>query len=102
MHIFWPTFTPLGTNIRLMIALTNIPMISGSTPARRHCSESYSDALTSAAAKALFPSPPLTSSTPATLYSPSKVVDVHMQNLEQLRVLKQLFQNGVLTEDKDD
>ena len=71
-------------------------MITGLN-SREH-TDSYSDAVSNAAtgfAKALSPvqSPSVPSST---VSSPSETVSVRMQNLEQLRALKQLQDNGVL------
>ena len=82
----------------------NVPMITGSGQARPR-TESFSDAITNAAtafAKALSPPPPAsrTSTPPTSLCSPSKIVDVRMRNIEQLRALKQLFEDEVLTEEE--
>ena len=86
----------------------NVPMITGSGHARPR-TESFSEAITNAAtafAKALSPPPPTsrmpttsTSSAPP-LCSPSKIVNVRMRNIEQLRALKQLFEDDVLTEEE--
>jgi hypothetical protein len=78
----------------------NVPMMTGPTHTRPH-TESFSDALSSAAtafAKALSPPPTTSSTPPASLCSPSKMVDVRMRNLEEVVALKQLFEDGVITE----
>ena len=78
----------------------NVPMITGLNSRQR--TDSFSDAMSNAAtafAKAL--SPVQSSSVPSsTVSSPSKTVSVRMQNLEQLRALKQLQEDGVLTEEE--
>ena len=79
----------------------NVPMITGFAQSRR--SENFSDALSSAAstiAKALSPPPSSSSSALPVLCSPSKTADIRMRNLEQLRALKQLCEDGVLTEEE--
>lgn len=75
----------------------NVPLITGSVQ-RQARKESLTDAFTNAAsaiAKAL--SPP---TTPSSTCSLSKVVDIRMKNLEQLRCLQQLREDGVLTDEE--
>ena len=79
----------------------NVPLITGSVQ-RQPRKESLSDAFTSAAcaiAKAFSP-PPTPPPTPSSTRSPSKVVDIRMKNLEQLRCLQQLREDGILTEEE--
>ena len=77
-----------------------VPMITGSVQ-RQPCSESLTDAITSAAsavAKAFSPTTPPSSQT--MICSPSKTVDIRMKNLEQLRILQQLREDGILNEEE--
>jgi len=74
-----------------------VPMITGSVQ-RQPCSESLTDALTSAVAKAFSPTTPPSSQT--MICSPSKTVDIKMKNLEQLRILQQLREDGILNEEE--
>ena len=79
----------------------NVPMITGFAQSQR--SENFSDALSNAAsaiAKALSPPLPSSSSALPARCSPSKTADIRMRNLEQLRALKQLFEDGILTEEE--
>ena len=76
-----------------------VPMITGSVqrPPRK---ESLSDTFTSAAsaiAKAFSPTP---STSTLVKCSPSKTVDIRMKNLEELRCLQHLRQDGILTEEE--
>jgi len=90
---------------RMIIAKTHddmdnppkVPMITGSVQ-RQPCSESLTDALTSAVAKAFSPTTPPSSQT--MICSPSKTVDIKMKNLEQLRILQQLREDGILNEEE--
>ena len=77
----------------------DVPLITGSVkrPHRESLSDAFSNAAT-AFAKAFSPQPaaPLPTST----CSPSKVVDIRMKNLEQLRCLQQLREDGILSEEE--
>lgn len=76
----------------------NVPLIVGHVqrqPRRESLSDAFSNAA-SAIAKAL--SPPTTPS--QSTCSPSKVVDIRMKNLEQLRCLQQLREDGILTNEE--
>jgi len=88
----------------------DIPAFSGMTPKKPH-KDSLSDALTGAAvafAQSLSGSktrddspkrmPCSTSMLTATGISPGKAVELRMKNLEQLRYLQQLFEDGILNE----
>ena len=83
----------------------NVPMIVGGIQ-RQPQRESLTDVISSAAtafAKALSPPPSQSSASSlpqSTTQSPSKTVDVRMKNLEQLRYLQQLKEEGILTEDE--
>ena len=78
-----------------------VPLIVGHVKQQPH-RESLSDAFSNAAnafAKALSPATQSTSpSTSQSMCSPSKVVDIRMKNLEQLRCLQQLREDGILTD----
>ena len=77
----------------------NVPMIKG-VPRQTH-KESLTDVVSSAAAaiaKALTPPSTPTPTSNSTLNSPNKTVDTRMKNLEQLKCLQQLREEGVLTE----
>ena len=78
----------------------NVPLITGSVQ-RQPRKESLSDAFTNAAsaiAKAFSPMPNSPLSTQVKC-SPSKIADIRMKNLEQLRYLQQLREDGILTEE---
>ena len=77
-----------------------VPMITGSVQRQPH-NESLTDALTSAAsaiAKAFSSTPPPSSQ--HVKCSPSKTVDIRMKNLEQLRLLQKLREDGILNEEE--
>ena len=76
----------------------NVPIITGSVqrPRRESLSDAFSNAAT-AFAKAFSPQP---TASPSTSCSPTKVVDIRMKNLEQLRCLQQLREDGILTEEE--
>ena len=81
-----------------------VPMLTGVQKSKQK--ESLSDALTSAAfavAKVFSPSQPsLSENVPANqgTFSPSKKIDLQMKNLEQLRQLQQLKEDGILSQDE--
>lgn len=88
----------------------NVPMITGATP-KLQKKESLSEVVSNAAvafAKAISPSQvqnPTTPSSPSHVcsripvgISPRKSVELRMKNLEQLRYLQQLFEDGILND----
>ena len=78
-----------------------VPMITGCVQRHPH-KESLSDAFTSAAsaiAKAFSPMQNTPLSTQVKC-SPSKTVDIRMNNLEQLRCLQRVREDGILTEEE--
>lgn len=92
-----------------------VPMILGAPLPKRQKQESITSALVGAAtafAKAMSPPPIISSSsgdcTPSTLIraiasigiSPGKTVELRMKNLEQLRYLQQLMEDGILSQDE--
>ena len=80
-------------------------MITGSIPAHSK-KESFTQALTGAAeavVKALTPSPKsvspsVTNPSAGIGISPGKSTQLRMQNLQQLRVLQQLYEEGILSD----
>lgn len=78
-----------------------VPMITGGIQQRPR-KDSFTEAVTSAAtaiAKAFSPTPASVSPL-STANSPRKTADIRMKNLEQLRCLQQLRQDGILTEEE--
>lgn len=78
----------------------DVPLITGCVH-RQPRKESISDVVTNAAtviAKAF--SPAQSSSPMQVTCSPSKIIDIRMKNLEQLRCLQRLKEDGVLTDEE--
>ena len=78
-----------------------VPMFTGVVP-KHSRKDTLSDAFASAAtaiAKALSPSP-LGEIPKSTQFSPSKKIDLRMKNLEQLRQLQQLREDGILSQEE--
>ena len=76
----------------------NVPMINGIQKQTTH-RESLTDVVSSAAAAIAKVLTPPSTPTP-TLNSPNKTVDTRMKNLEQLKYLQQLREDGILTEEE--
>lgn len=79
----------------------NVPMITGVKHSKQK--ESLTDALTSAAvavAKVFSPSSENSKPLPLSQFSPSKKIDLRMKNLEQLRQLQQLKEDGIISPDE--
>ena len=82
----------------------NVPMIVGGLQ-RQPRKETLSDTMCTVAtafANALSPQPaqgPSVASTQSQTQSPNKIADVRIKNLEQLRYLNQLKEDGILSEE---
>ena len=83
-----------------------VPMITGSVKRNSQPKESLSDAFASAAtaiAKVLSPIPTVTQTKGAesqATFSPGKKLELRMKNLEQLRQLQQLLEDGILSQEE--
>lgn len=79
----------------------NAPMFSGGL--QKQPKESIVDAFTGAAtviAKAIVNPKALQDVTDTERFSPGKKVDIRMKNLEQLRILQKLREDGILSQDE--
>lgn len=83
-----------------------VPMITGSVKRNSQPKESLSDAFASAVtaiAKVLSPIPNVTQAKGAenqATFSPGKKLELRMKNLEQLRQLQQLLEDGILSQEE--
>ena len=85
----------------------NVPMITGTVQKSQPQKESLTDAFVSAAtaiAKAFSPSQAsiVGTETQKVPFSPGKKLDLRMKNLEQLRQLQKLYEDGILSQEEFD
>ena len=81
-----------------------VPMITGTVQKSQPQKESLTDAFVSAAtaiAKAFSPSQ-ASVETQKVPFSPGKKLDLRMKNLEQLRQLQKLYEDGILSQEEFD